>query len=499
MTLTTADIAALACPRCLASLRLRSSLGAALDEGRRSPDAKPVAGWAGSASPPELREGVLTCVRYGHEWPMRDGVPQLCDEHLVSGIDRALRPIYDFIAPYHDLSADFVLPLLQFPDFGASRDRYVRELRLGELRPHGDGSPVRILEVGIGAGANVPLVDAALPASVDAEIWGVDLSAGMLRQASRRFARRREGRIRLLLGDAHALPFAAGTFDRVFHVGGINGYRDVRKGLAEMARVARPNTPIVVVDEELDPDRIHLPVHRLAFAAITFFDASPHAPREFVPADAHHVAVTRVSRFYYCLTVRADAGNRDNPDPRIRAVDARFGRAAEPAQQEQSMDVRDILSDRQLTTLRGQFDAQQMNALLAAGLSADYPPCVPYLDAIGELFYGGPHANMTDATLSAQNRERCLVAILATRDAGLNLALHIYLALVANVSPDEIAHILLLVGTYAGINTFADAMRTEADTLRILGHVADAGSATPKDVFLALVQAYVPKRDDMPR
>jgi hypothetical protein len=32
-----------------------------------------------------------------------------------------------------------------------------------------------------------------------------------------------------------------------------------------------------------------------------------------------------------------------------------------------------------------------------------------------------------------------------------------------------------------------------------LGHVADAGSATPKDVFLALVQAYVLKRDAMPR
>src|SRR6266446_239626 len=208
MRFATADVATLACPICRGSLLLQASRGSPHDGGRRSPDAAALHESPGAA---EVRDGIFTCSRCYHEWPLRDGVPQLCDEDRVSGIDRALRPIYDFIAPYHDLGADVVLPLLQFPDFGASRDRYVRELRLGELRPHADGSPVRILEVGIGSGANVPLVHAAL------------------------------------LADA--------TFDRVFHVGGINGYRDVRKALAEMARVARAGTPIVVVDEELDPDR----------------------------------------------------------------------------------------------------------------------------------------------------------------------------------------------------------------------------------------------------
>ncbi len=41
-------------------------------------------------------------------------------------------------------------------------------------------------------------------------------------------------------GRARARRFADGAFDRVFHVGGINGYRDRRRALAEMARVARP-------------------------------------------------------------------------------------------------------------------------------------------------------------------------------------------------------------------------------------------------------------------
>ena len=154
------------------------------------------------------------------------------------------------------------------------------------------------------------------------------------------------------------------------------------------------------------------------------------------------------------------------------------------------MEIRDILTDNQLTALREQFDPQQMNALLGASLSADYPPSVPHLETIGDLFYGGRDGSMASATLSAANRERCLVAILAARGSGLNLALHIYIALTANVSPEEIAHILLLVGTYSGIDNFAGAIQNEAKTLHELGRVVDAGSATPKDVFLALVKAF---------
>jgi ubiquinone/menaquinone biosynthesis C-methylase UbiE len=109
-------------------------------------------------------------------------------------------------------------------------------------------------------------------------------------------------RVRLLRGDAHRLPFADNQFDRVFHVGGINGYRDPKLGLAEMARVARPRTPIVVVDEELDPERKHSLRHRLAFRAITWFDPDPRVPVDRLPAGTECVEVSRVCRFYYCLT-----------------------------------------------------------------------------------------------------------------------------------------------------------------------------------------------------
>ena len=108
----------------------------------------------------------------------------------------------------------------------------------------------------------------------------------------------------LLAADAHALPFADASFDRVFHVGGIGGYGDPRLGLAEMARVARPDTPIVVVDEQLDPGSRRSPFHRLVFRALTFYTAAPGSPLALLPPGASAVVPEQVSRYYYCLTFR---------------------------------------------------------------------------------------------------------------------------------------------------------------------------------------------------
>src|SRR5262249_55333038 len=108
---------------------------------------------------------------------------------------------------------------------------------------------------------------------------------------------------RLLLADAHSLPFQNDLFDRVFHVGAINAYRDPTRALHEMARVARAGTPIVVVDEQLDPGRDHTLCHRMAFHALTLFDTHAQDPKLLVPEEYRPSAeVTPVSRFYYCLT-----------------------------------------------------------------------------------------------------------------------------------------------------------------------------------------------------
>ncbi len=280
-SLTIADVALLRCPETGAGLRL-----------------------AGRAPGGFLAEGELRAPG-GRVWAVRDGLPRMYREAQVQGTDRLMRHIYDGLPFLHDPVVKTTLPIFQTGGTEAQlRDGYMRRLDLAALRPRSDGRPVRILEVGVGAGANLALIRRDLPAGLDVELWGLDLSVGMIRIARRKLSRHPDPPMRLLLADAHRLPFPDRCFDRVFHVGGIGGFNDPAAALAEMSRVALPDTPIVVVDERLDPAGQHNLLHRASFKAITFYDDDPHCPTEDLPPGATGIIEEQVSRFYYCLTWR---------------------------------------------------------------------------------------------------------------------------------------------------------------------------------------------------
>jgi ubiquinone/menaquinone biosynthesis C-methylase UbiE len=231
-------------------------------------------------------------------------LPRLYREEDVQGTDRLLRYLYDALPRFHNPAVTYLLPLVEFGRESTLRNGYMKRLELSALarRPRSRG--LRILEVGIGAGANLTLLRRDLPPQVEAEVWGCDLSLGMLDQCRRVAARLHWPKLKLVVADAHALPFPEHSFDRVFHVGGIGAFRDPRTALAEMARVARPGTPVVVVDEQLDRARWNTLYHKLAFKVLTFYDPSPHCPREHLPADCHDVVEEQISRFYYCLSFK---------------------------------------------------------------------------------------------------------------------------------------------------------------------------------------------------
>lgn len=263
----------------------------------------------GSRREGALFDGVLVCRGCRRRWSVQNGLPRLVEEADVAGTDRLMRFIYDHFASLHDPAVCVLLPLLQFSGAQALRDGYMRRLELRRLRPR-SGRRLRILEIGAGTGANLPLLERDLPQHLDVDLWACDLSEGMLSQFRHRIDSHTGRSVRLLLADAHALPFPDASFDRVFHVGGIAGYRDPALGLAEMARVARPGTPIVVVDEQLDPARSHGLYHRLMFRAITFYTPEAVSPRAQLPADATDVLEEQLSRFYYCLRFRMPIGWR---------------------------------------------------------------------------------------------------------------------------------------------------------------------------------------------
>jgi len=240
-------------------------------------------------------------------------MPRLVRDQRVAGTDRLMRFLYDAFAPLHDPAVHYLLPILERGGSEAAiRDAYMRRVQLDSLGREISGRAARILEVGIGTGANLGWIRRDLPAGVEADVWGMDVSTGMTRIARGRARAAGLGFVRLLIADAHALPFPDGFFDRVFHVGGINAFRSPRIAIAEMARVARPGTPIVIVDEQLDP-RVRCPIQRAAFRLITFYDSRPHCPREHLPPEADRVIEEQISPFYYCLTFRMPAGAKEGP------------------------------------------------------------------------------------------------------------------------------------------------------------------------------------------
>ena len=105
-----------------------------------------------------------------------------------------------------------------------------------QIRP-GD----RVLDIGCGTGL---LLGRLLERQPLAQYAGVDLSVGMLSEARRRLP----PRVRLVAGDAEAIPFPAGVFDVVVSSSSFHYWPSPRSGLVEVHRVLRPNGVLVITD-----------------------------------------------------------------------------------------------------------------------------------------------------------------------------------------------------------------------------------------------------------
>lgn len=99
----------------------------------------------------------------------------------------------------------------------------------------------RILEVGCGTGRWLADLRSAAE-----QLYGLDLSSGMLAQA-----RRRDGQLSLIRGRADRIPFAAASFDLVYCVNAMHHFDEQRAFVFEARRLLRPGGALAVVG--MDP------------------------------------------------------------------------------------------------------------------------------------------------------------------------------------------------------------------------------------------------------
>ncbi|MDR2936013.1 MAG: bifunctional demethylmenaquinone methyltransferase/2-methoxy-6-polyprenyl-1,4-benzoquinol methylase UbiE [Rikenellaceae bacterium] len=124
----------------------------------------------------------------------------------------------------------------------------------GGLWAKENGLSPKILDVATGTGDLALMLARAIP---EARITGVDLSSGMLKIATRKVAcGNLGGRIALCKADVTALPFSDGGFDAVTVAFGVRNFEQIGAGLAEMARVLRPDGKLYVLEFSMPANKV---------------------------------------------------------------------------------------------------------------------------------------------------------------------------------------------------------------------------------------------------
>jgi ubiquinone/menaquinone biosynthesis C-methylase UbiE len=106
----------------------------------------------------------------------------------------------------------------------------------------------RILDIGCGTGRFASRVLERFP---DTQVWGLDLSAGMLCQAQARCPDVGD-RLHLVRGDSERLPFASDMFDVITCTHSFHHYPHQERVVAEMFRVLRPGGRLLLIDGDRD-------------------------------------------------------------------------------------------------------------------------------------------------------------------------------------------------------------------------------------------------------
>jgi len=235
--------------------------------------------------PLELGDNCLINPKSGQSYPIREGIAVFLQE--ASGRNRKYQTMYDRLAPGYDLAERLFYWISRKPD---RRLGFIPELEV----PAG----ARVLEVSVCTGGNLPFL------REDIEFFGLDLSWGMLRRC-RHNLKRWHRSANLFHGEGERLPFRDAVFDCVYHVGGINFFSDKARAIAEMIRVAKPGTKIVIIDETekvVSQQYRENPFTRRYYASE---DRLASAPTDLVPAGMREIQTRLVSAGNeYCLTFR---------------------------------------------------------------------------------------------------------------------------------------------------------------------------------------------------
>ncbi len=177
-----------------------------------------------------------TNVRY----PIVDGIVRILNEQDVVGRNKRYQGLYDSFAPFYSF-AQKIVPLY-YRIVHLFRKNFEQDPFKEFIAKLGVKPVEKVLEVSIGTGDNIQFFPHGI------ELYGLDISLGMLKQCFKRYKKSSPSPI-LVHGMAEELPFKDATFDMVMHIGGINFFNNKAQAIHEMIRVAKPGARFIIADE----------------------------------------------------------------------------------------------------------------------------------------------------------------------------------------------------------------------------------------------------------
>lgn len=150
-------------------------------------------------------------------------------------------------------------------------------------------------------------------------------------------------------------------------------------------------------------------------------------------------------------------------------------------------DLSTVMPDATLARLRAQYSAEYLLAVSRNSVEAPHPPAAGFAQWVVGYLYDARHLKPAD-------RERTLVALLASQSAApsLMLSIHLYWGLMEGLGVVELADVLALSGAYTGLPRYTAGLitlRRTLDSLVALAAPADA-KLDPAAVIGALFKAF---------
>ena len=188
-----------------------------------------------------LREsdGSLRCGTCAESFPIVDGIPDFLREELAQSRDPVLRRMrfIDRMAGIYETSLWYPLVLNVYGGLHSpSLSQLIRTIATAVQPVRG-----RVLDVACGPGTYGRRV-----ASQSREVFGIDVSMGMLRQGVAYSASERRPNVHFARARVEALPFASRFFEAAICCGSLHLFADTTVALREIGRVMKPAATLAV-------------------------------------------------------------------------------------------------------------------------------------------------------------------------------------------------------------------------------------------------------------